>query len=86
MLFSNAIRTLPGDISSNDVLIERVETTKFLGVYIDEQLNWKVHNLWKSLSRNIGVIHKLKCSYPQGVLFFLYLTRIVPYVNYGVTA
>ena len=88
MIFSNSITTLPGDISFNGVLIERVTSTKFLGLHIDEKLNWKIHinHLCKLLSKNTGVIHKLKSVLPQNILFMLYSTLILPYINYGVLA
>ena len=88
MLFSNSLNMLPGDVSFNGVLIDRVTSTKFLGLYIDERLNWKIHinNLCKLLSRNAGVIHKLKFVLPQEILFILYSTLILPYINYGVLA
>ena len=80
MIFSNTITTLPGDISFNGVLIERVTSTKFLGLHIDEKLNWKIHinHLCKLLSKNTGVIHKLKSVLPQNILFMLYSTLILP--------
>ena len=73
---------LPGDITFSGVLIDRVASTKFLGLHIDEQLKWKTHisNLCKILSRNTGVIYRLKSVLPQSIL------RILPYINYGVLA
>ena len=49
----------------NNVLIDRVSSTKFLGLHIDEQMSWKIHvnHLYKTLSRNSGVIHKLKSNF-----------------------
>ena len=41
MFFSNTIKVLPGDVSFNNVLIDRVSSTKFLGLHIDEQMSWK---------------------------------------------
>ena len=79
---------MPGDILFNNVRIERVTSTKFLGLYIDEKLNWKIHvdNLSKLLSKNVGVIYKLRSVFPQEVLFILYSTLILSYLNYGVLA
>ena len=53
MLFSNSIKIVPGDVLFNNVRIERVTSTKFLGLYNDEKLNWKIHvdNLCKLLSK-----------------------------------
>ena len=88
MLFSNTIKVLPGEVSFNNVLIDRVTSTKFLGLHIDEQLSWKIHisHLCKTLARNTGVIYKLKSSFPQDILLIMYSTLILPYLNYGVLA
>ena len=88
MFFSYTIKVLPGDVSFNNVLIDRVSSTKFLGLHIDEQMSWKIHvnHLYKTLSRNSGVIHKLKSILPKGILLLMYSTLILPYLNYGVLA
>ena len=88
MLFSNSINTLPGDVFFNESQINRVFSIKFLGLYIDEKLNWKQHtnHLCKLLSRNAGVIYKLKSIFPRSVLKMLYSTLFLPYLNYGVLA
>ena len=46
----------------DDTSLERVDYTKFLGVLIDENLTWKTHIncVSKTLSRNIGIMNKLK--------------------------
>ena len=48
-------------IINNNVTIQRVQATKFLGVLIDESLNWKNHiNMVKSkLSKVASVIYKV---------------------------
>ena len=45
-------------LSINGIAIDRVEFTKFLGVYIDENLNWKNHASEKSskISKSIGIM------------------------------
>ena len=46
----------------DDVSLEKVSSTKFLGVIIDENLTWKNHidAISKTISRNIGILTKLK--------------------------
>ena len=67
----------------NDTIIERVKYTKFLGVLIDECLTWKnpIDCISKTISRNIGVMNKLKFSIPTRILRTLYCTLILPYYN-----
>ena len=70
----------------NETILERVKCTKFLGVLIDECLTWKNHIdcISKTISRNIGVMNKLKFSLPTRILHTLYCTLILPYINYGI--
>ena len=73
-------------IKLDGTLLERVKHTKFLGILIDECLTWKVHIdcISKTLSRNIGVMNKLKHFVPDRILHTLYCTLILPYLNYGI--
>ena len=70
----------------DDTVLDRVKCTKFLGVLIDENLTWKCHIdcVSKTLSRNIGIMNKLKYFIPGRILYSLYCTFILPYVNYGI--
>ena len=74
------------NITLNDTLLERVKFTKFLGVLIDECLTWKNHIdcISKTISRNIGVMNKLKYAIPGRILKTLYCTLIQPYLSYGI--
>ena len=74
------------NVSFNNTTLERVRFTKFLGVLIDECLTWKQHIdcVSKTISRNIGVMNKLKYSIPGRILHTLYCTLITPYLNYGI--
>ena len=64
--------------------IKQVTHTKFLGVYLDEILNWNYHikNISTKISKNIGVIYKLKYKISSDVLLMLYNTMILPYLSY----
>ena len=86
MLFSNTIESLPSDIIFDDTPLECVSEIKFLGVTVDNKLTWKPHilNICKTLSRNIGIINKLKHSFPLTPLLMLYSSLILPYINYGI--
>ena len=70
----------------DDTVLDKVKCTKFLGVLIDENLTWKCHIdcVSKTLSRNIGIMNKLKYFIPGRILYSLYCTFILPYVNYGI--
>ena len=66
--------------------LNRASSTKFLGVIIDENLTWKNHiyAISKTISRNTGMLTKLKHFVPENILHSLYCTLILPYINYGV--
>ena len=74
------------NIKLDGVSLNRVSSTKFLGVIIDENLTWKSHidAISKTITRNIGVLTKLKHFVPENILYSLYCTLILPYINYGV--
>ena len=72
----------------DNVELSRVNKTKFLGVLIDENLTWKDHidAISKTMSRNIGMINKLKHFVPKRILLSLYYTLVMPYLNCGILA
>ena len=88
MIFSNTLRVLPDSVKINDINLLQVDNTKFLGLYIDRELSWKTHisYLSKILSRNTGILNKLKHYFPCHILQSIYSTLISPYLNYGILA
>ena len=76
MLFSNCIKSLPGNILIDNTNLNQVESTKSLGIYIDSDLSWKIHvnYLCKLISRNTGILNKLKHEFPTHILLSLYIT------------
>ena len=57
----------------DNTVLDRVSHTKFLGVLIDENLTWKyyIDCVSKTLSRNIGIMNKLKYFVPDRILHTL---------------
>ena len=86
MLFSNSITQLPNQVIFSETVIKEVKSMKFLGITIDDKLSWKYHidNIRKTVSRNIGIINRVKQFLPLSVLLTLYSTFILPYLNYGI--
>ena len=78
------IQISPIPLGSN--LINQASSTKFLGVHIDENLNFKIHieNICKKVSKTVGILHKVKYFLPTDVLKTIYNTLIYPYLNYGI--
>ena len=67
--------------------IKLVSSLKFLGVIVDNKLNWSNHInfICNKLSKNIGILYRLK-SLPKSVLKLIYNTIIIPHINYCITA
>ena len=73
------------NIQINGTQIERVESFNFLGIMLDENLTWKSHieMVAKKISKVTGKLYRLKNIFPENVLFVLYNSLIVSYINYG---
>ena len=84
ILFGNKKQTEGVHITINNVRIDRVYVTKFLGVMIDHKLNWKEHIdiINKKLSKSIAIIHKASTILKTDSLYTLYCSLFLPYLNY----
>ena len=74
----------PYNILIDNVPLVRKQCSKFLGVFIDENLNWNEHirHMSTCISRNIGILYKTRNYLPKKALFLLYNSLILPYINY----
>ena len=72
----------------NNKPIERVYEFKFLGITLVQNLSWdtEIKNIANELSRNIGIITKLKHVVPFHTLKTLYSSFILPHFTYGILA
>ena len=72
-------------LSINGNEIQRKESIKFLGVLLDENLNWKEHIKCteNKISKNIGILYKAKPFLTKECMLSLYYSYIHPYINYG---
>ena len=72
------------DIKINNIPIDRVHSTKFLGVYIDSKLNWSEHIKYirGKLSKSIGIICKARTLLNRSTLVTLYNSFVLPYISY----
>ena len=88
ILFSNSI--VPTDnlpnILLNGNIINFVDNVKYLGVIVDKSLKFNSHlnDLGNKLSKNIGIMYKLRDFVPMNILRNLYFSFIYPYLNYCV--
>ena len=62
-----------------------MKSTKFLGIFIDENLSWNDHisSLCTKVSMNVGVMSRLKWFLPKHILATLYKCFVHHYFNYN---
>lgn len=74
------------NIKIDNTAIEYVENFNFLGIIIDDKLNWKAHtdSIAKKLSKTIGILNKLKHHLPLYTLKNIYDSLINSFLNYGI--
>ena len=70
----------------NNAPLERVNSTKFLGVIIDHKLSWCDHIKYikNKISKGLGIICKARKSLKSSTLVTLYNSFIYPYLTYGI--
>ncbi len=88
ILFSKSNNVAPGiDLFISDQKIERVNYTKFLGIYIDEKLKWDKHinKVRNHIASSLFILNKIKNFVPTKLLLTLYYSLIYPYLTYGIT-
>ena len=68
----------------NDIIIERVKSIKFLGLIINENLNWNEHKLYiqKKIQRSLGILYKCRQVMNIKECINMYKSFIVPYLLY----
>ena len=91
MIFVNRQRKVEGlipKIKINCKEIERVSTFNFLGLTIDENVNWHAHTLKiaNRISRTLGIMNRIKNFVPAHVLPIIYNSLILPHLQYSILA
>ena len=69
----------------NNVVIERVDHIKFLGVLFDENLTWNNHIslIENKLSKGLGILHRARFLLDKKSMKNVYFSFIHSYINYG---
>ena len=86
MVFANKKKS-EIDIQLNGQRLKESEHERFLGVILDSKLNWKHHIMYLStkISRNAGILYKLKGIVPDKVMKMLYNSFIQSHLYYCAT-
>ena len=86
MIFSNIGSNDLGNYQPtiNNRPIEQEHVSKFLGVLMDDKLQWTHHikSLSTKLYRNCGILYKMKGILPQKAMLILYHSFIQSHLNY----
>ena len=73
----------PYIVQVGDMMIKRVTKVNYLGLVVDENLSWDEHVEYiKKISRNIGIIKRMRSILPYELLTTLYMTLVKPHFRY----
>nr|CAB3266990.1 reverse transcriptase [Phallusia mammillata] len=85
---SKRLNTQQFSISIGSQQIQRSTETKYLGVYIDDQLKWEKHiaHVERKLAQACGIMYKLRDYFGQQFLRIIYYSFAYPYLQYAIAA
>jgi hypothetical protein len=86
VLFSRKSVTTCLKITIGSKQIDRMKYVKFLGIWVDEKLEWSVHveNCKAKLSSSLYALNSSKNYLSSNQLLMLYNAIVYPYLSYGV--
>ena len=84
MVFNGGKKSGNTEIIINNNNIDRVDSTKFLGVLIDQKLTWNEHiKLVESkIAKSIAIMYRVKHIIEPNTLLTLYCSLVLPYLDY----
>ena len=70
----------------NGTIVEFVDNFVFLGIKINNHLNWNNHNtdVANKIVKTVGILNTLKIYLHLNILRILYNSPILPHLNYGI--
>ena len=73
-------------LTSNGSAINIVDSAKYLGVVIDNELHFKQHIKMAEgkVTRSFGILSKLKHFFLQNIMLQLYYALVHPFLSYGI--
>ena len=75
------------NLQINNTEVQRVSDFNFLGVTINEHIDWSPHinKLSNKISRTLGVMNKLKRCLPHAIMKLMYNSLIQIHLYFGIT-
>ena len=86
MLFKNRGRQVSTSekLEIKGTVLNLVDTVSFIGLNIDEKLNWEKHiNNVCNVSKKAGILYRIRHFVSRKVLVMLYNAFILPHITYG---
>ena len=82
----------PNDINDGDRIVLNgniltpVENVRFLGVIIDNKMNFKLHiiDILNKISKHAGILYKIKNELPISARIMYYNSFVLPYLTYNI--
>ena len=86
MIFSNKNPDTFLDLRINGITLQPCTSIKFLGIHLDNKLNFVNHikNLSNKISKSLGIMRKLSVFVPKPILSKIYASLVHPYLIYAV--
>ena len=74
------------DLAIDSTNLICVKSTKYLGVYIDEDLTWQnhIHYIINKLVKFCSIVYKLRPIVPSSILRKIYFALVHPHLIYGI--
>lgn len=88
ILFQNrSVKNHINPVLLDGEIIKKVNQTKFLGVYIDENLNWKFHidQTCIKISKITGILYRIRHNLTTEAMISIYYTLCYPHLVYCVS-
>ena len=75
-----------GNIKTEKFEICITSTVKYLGIYSDEELNFKYHitSIVAKISRGVCILHKIKNFLPTSTLLRVYYSLVHTHLSHGI--
>ena len=82
--FAKPIKVKP-TLEIENVTLLSVESVKFLGIWLDQNLNWNIHvnKLITRLKRNMHLLRTPKHLFNEKTLKLIYYAHIQSHIDYG---
>ena len=86
MLFPASTNASKINLELNGMRIKNVSSCRYLGIIIDNELQWSAHidYIYCHLLKYVGIFYKLRNKLPKRVLKNIYFAFVHPYILYGV--